>query len=111
MRRLLETPFGKGDQSSIEGEVGGADYRYNQSGVLSRRLGGIMQMKWQDYISTDPLVCHGRACITGTRVMVTVILDSLAEGLGVEKVVTHYPSVSREAVQATLLYAAELANP
>ena len=67
-------------------------------------------MKWQDYISTDPEVCHGRACITGTRVMVTVILDSLAEGLGVEEVVTHYPSVSREAVRATLLYAAELAK-
>ena len=69
-----------------------------------------MSMKWQDYISTDPAVCHGRACITGTRVMVTVILDSLAEGLGVEEVVSHYPSVSREAVQATLLYAAELAK-
>ena len=42
--------------------------------------------------------------------MVTVILDSLAEGLGPEEIVAHYPSVSREAVQATLLYAAELAK-
>ena len=69
-----------------------------------------MPMKWQDYISTDPEVCHGRACITGTRVTVTAILESLAEGLGVEEVVAHYPSVSREAVQATLLYAADLAK-
>ena len=67
-------------------------------------------MRWQDYISTDPEVCHGRACITGTRVMVTVILDSLAEGLEVEEVAAQYPSVSREAVRATLLYAAELAK-
>ena len=67
-------------------------------------------MRWQDYISTDPEVCHGRACITGTRVMVTVILDSLAEGLEVEEVAARYPSVSREAVRATLLYAAELAK-
>ena len=67
-------------------------------------------MKWQDYISTDPAVCHGRACVTGTRVMVTVILDSLADGLGAEEIVEHYPSVSREAVQATLLYASELAK-
>ena len=67
-------------------------------------------MRWQDYISSTPEVCHGKACITGTRVMATVILDSLAEGLGVEEIIEHYPSVSREAVQATLLYAAELAK-
>ena len=67
-------------------------------------------MDWREYISTDPNVCHGKACITGTRVMVTVILDSMAEGLGPEEIVAHYPSVSREAVQATLLYAAELAK-
>ena len=67
-------------------------------------------MKWQDYISTDPAVCHGRACITGTRVMVTVILDNLAAGLTVEEITESYPSVSRDAVQASLLYAAELAK-
>ena len=65
-------------------------------------------MRWQEYISSDPTICHGKACITGTRVMATVILDSLAEGLRVEEIVEDYPSVSREAVQATLLYAAEL---
>ena len=67
-------------------------------------------MDWQEYISVDPNICHGRACITGTRVMVTVILDSLAEGLGTEEIMEHYPSVSREGVQAALLYAAELAK-
>ena len=67
-------------------------------------------MHWQDYISVDPNICHGKACIAGTRVMVTVVLDSLAEGLGAEEIVAHYPSVSREAVQAALLYAAELAK-
>ena len=67
-------------------------------------------MDWHEYISVDPNVCHGRACIAGTRVMVTVVLDSLAEGLGPEEIAAHYPSVSREAVQAALLYAAELAK-
>ncbi len=67
-------------------------------------------VNWQDYISTDPDICHGKACITGTRVMATVILDSLAEGLGVEEIIQQYPSVPREAVRATLLYAAELAK-
>ena len=40
--------------------------------------------------------------------MATVVLDSLAEGLGVEEIIEQY--LSREAVQAALLYAAELAN-
>ena len=67
-------------------------------------------MNWQDYITVDPSICHGKACIKGTRVMVTVILDNLAAGLDAEEVVKSYPSVSREAVQAALLYAAELAK-
>ena len=67
-------------------------------------------MKWQDYISSNSEICHGKACITGTRVMVTVILDSLADGLTAQEVATHYPSVSEKAVQACLLYAAELAK-
>lgn len=67
-------------------------------------------MNWQDYITVDPSICHGKACIKGTRVMVTVILDNLAAGLDAEEIVKSYPSVSREAVQAALLYAAELAK-
>ena len=35
---------------------------------------------WQDRISVDPNVCHWQVCITGTRIMVTVILDNLAAG-------------------------------
>ena len=33
-------------------------------------------MKWQDYILVDPGICHGKACIKGTRIMVSVILDN-----------------------------------
>ena len=67
-------------------------------------------MDWQDYITVDPSVCHGKACIKGTRVMVTVILDNLAAGLNAEETVDSYPTVSRGAVQTALLYAAELAK-
>ena len=70
----------------------------------------VKPMDWRDYISSDPMICHGKACITGTRVMVTVILDSLADGLSAKEIVAHYPSVSEEAVRASLLYAAELAK-
>ena len=65
-------------------------------------------MRWQDYITVDPAVCHGRACIKGTRIMVSVVLDNLAAGLTTDEIVRSYPSLSREAVQAAISYAAEL---
>ncbi len=67
-------------------------------------------MNWQDYISVDPQICHGRACIAGTRVMVTVILDNLAEGNSVDEILANYPTVSREGIKASLLYASALAK-
>ncbi len=67
-------------------------------------------MQWQDYISVDPTICHGRACIKGTRVMVSVVLDNLAAGLSINEIVKSYPSLTPEAIQATIAYAAELAR-
>ena len=67
-------------------------------------------MRWQDHITTDPAVCHGRACIRGTRIPVSVVLDNLAAGTSVEEILESYPSLSREAVQAALGYAADLAR-
>lgn len=67
-------------------------------------------MNWQEYITVDPNVCHGKPCIKGTRVMVSVILDNLAAGSTPEECVKSYPSISREAVQATIAYAADLAR-
>ena len=65
-------------------------------------------MKWQEFITVDPAVCHGRACIKGTRIMVSVVLDNLAAGLTADEIVLSYPSLNHEAVQAAIAYAAEL---
>ena len=67
-------------------------------------------MDWCDYITVDPEVCHGKACIAGTRVLVTTVLDNLAAGMDSEEIARSYPSVSPEAVRAALCYAAALAN-
>lgn len=67
-------------------------------------------MNWQEYIIVDPEVCHGRACIRGTRVMVSVILDNVAAGISTDEILKSYPSVTREAIQAAIAYAAELAR-
>ncbi len=67
-------------------------------------------MNWQEYISVDPDVCHGKACIKGTRIMVSIILDNLAAGLSPESIIESYPSLNRESIQASIVYAAELAR-
>jgi uncharacterized protein (DUF433 family) len=67
-------------------------------------------MDWREYVTVDPEVCHGKSCVKGTRVMVSVILDNLAAGQTPEEIVESYPSVSPEAIQASIAYAADLAR-
>lgn len=67
-------------------------------------------MSWQERISVSPDICHGKPCIKGTRVMVTVILDNLAVGLSAEEIVESYPTVQLEDIRAAIGYAAELAH-
>jgi uncharacterized protein (DUF433 family) len=67
-------------------------------------------MQWQDYIEVNPLVHHGQACVKGTRIPVSVVLDNLAAGRSEEEILESYPSLTREAIQACIAYAAELAR-
>jgi uncharacterized protein (DUF433 family) len=67
-------------------------------------------MEWREHISVDPNVCHGQACIKGTRVMVSVVLDNLADGVPREEILSGYPSLTDESIHAALAYAAELAR-
>ena len=67
-------------------------------------------MNWREHITVDPGVCHGRACIAGTRVLVATILDNLAAGLDSEEITKSYPSITKESVRAAVCYAAELAK-
>jgi uncharacterized protein (DUF433 family) len=66
--------------------------------------------RYRERITTDPHICHGRACIKGTRVMVSVILDNLAAGVGEEEILRSYPSLKPEDIQAAKAYAADLAR-
>jgi uncharacterized protein (DUF433 family) len=66
-------------------------------------------MTWQEGITVNPAVCHGKACIRGTRGMVSVVLDNLAAGESVEAILRGY-QLELEDVQAAVQYAAELAR-
>lgn len=67
-------------------------------------------MEWRERISIDPSVCHGQACIKGTRIPVAVVLDNLAAGLSADEIAASYPPLGVEDVRAAAAYAAELAR-
>ncbi len=66
-------------------------------------------MDWYDHIATDPQVCHGKACVRGTRVLVSVILDNLAAGETPDQIAADY-RITTDDVAAALQYAADLAS-
>lgn len=65
---------------------------------------------WHERISVDPQICHGQACIRGTRIPVHQILGMLAHGDTIDDLLQEYPSLQREDVMAALDYAAALAE-
>ena len=67
-------------------------------------------MDWQEHITINPAVLHGKACIRGTRIPVAVVLANLADGLSPGEIIRSYPSLTAEGIQATLAYAADLAQ-
>lgn len=66
--------------------------------------------EWKSRISIDPKVCHGRPCIKGTRVWVSLVLDNLAAGASEEEIVRAYPALTRDDIKAALAFAAEMAR-
>ena len=63
---------------------------------------------WEQRVASDPQVCHGKPCVRGTRIMVSVILDNLAEGLSPAEIVVEYPPLTLDDVRAAISYAATL---
>jgi uncharacterized protein (DUF433 family) len=65
---------------------------------------------WRKHLVADGGICHGQLCAAGTRVFVTNILDSLAEGASREQILASYPSLRSEHIDASIAYAADLAR-
>ena len=59
-------------------------------------------------ISIDPKICHGQACIKGTRIPVHQIVSMLANGDTIDDLLKAYPSIERADILACLEYAATL---
>ncbi len=65
---------------------------------------------WESRISVDAQVCHGKPCIRGTRIMVSVVLDYLKAGETIETILRQYPTLAADDIRAALSYAAWLAH-
>jgi len=55
-------------------------------------------------IAVDPSICHGKPCISGTRVPVDLIVEMLAADEGVDGVLKAYPFLCHEDIDAVLEY-------
>jgi uncharacterized protein (DUF433 family) len=65
-------------------------------------------MDWRERITIDPAICHGVACIRGTRIPVAVVLDNLAAGSSAAEIVGSYPSLTKTDIEAALHYAGQI---
>ena len=71
---------------------------------------GACMTDWTDRIVANPDICHGKPCVKGTRIMVAVVLDNLAEGMTPEEIAAEYPPLTVADVRAAIAYAATLAR-
>jgi uncharacterized protein (DUF433 family) len=71
---------------------------------------GAIMADWRLHLVHDPMILHGQLTAKGTRIPVTVILDSVAEGSTRADILAAYPALTAEHIDAALGYAAELAR-
>ncbi|NTU57271.1 MAG: DUF433 domain-containing protein [Anaerolineales bacterium] len=69
-----------------------------------------MRINWQAFIAVDPEIHHCEPCIKGTRIPVSMIVGSVADGMSFDEVIDSYQQLKRESVQAALAYAADIVH-
>ena len=63
-------------------------------------------MNYRERIIRDPQICGGEPVIKATRVTLRTVLSSLAEGAAIGDILTDFPSLTKEDVQAVIAFAA-----
>ncbi len=66
-----------------------------------------MALDWRTRITVDPAMHHGRPTIRGMRITVQDVLDYLGSGMTIDKVLSDFPDLTLEDIQASIAYAAE----
>jgi uncharacterized protein (DUF433 family) len=65
---------------------------------------------WRDRIVIEPSIHHGVPCIKGTRVPVSVLIGSIADGDSITDLLDAYPQLTEEDIHAALKFAAEVVS-
>lgn len=60
-------------------------------------------MNWQERIGVTPETGNGKVCVAGTRIMVTVTLDNLAEGVTEAEVLRSCPTLTSDDVMEEMI--------
>lgn len=63
-----------------------------------------------DRISIDLAICHGKPCIKGHRIWVSLILDFLASGASMEELLAEYPGLQKDDILACIAYGSEMSR-
>lgn len=66
------------------------------------------RIDWKERVIIDPEIHHGDPCIKGTRIPVSIIVGSIADGMSFSEVLAAYPQLTQEDIHAALAYAAEV---
>jgi uncharacterized protein (DUF433 family) len=62
---------------------------------------------WKLYITSNPEVLFGKPAIKNTRIGVDLILEKMASGDSIEVLLDSYPSITKNDINACLLFAAD----
>jgi uncharacterized protein (DUF433 family) len=65
---------------------------------------------YHERIVRDPRVCGGQAVFKGTRVTLRTVLASLAEGDSPQQILSDFPTLKPEDIQAAIVFAATSAQ-
>lgn len=61
-------------------------------------------INWKEHIVSDPSILAGKPAVKGTRLSVEFILELLAEGWDENKILTNYPQLKVEDLQAVFAF-------
>ena len=56
--------------------------------------------QWQKRVVVDADIHHGEPCIKGTRILVTIIIGSIADGMTPQEIFAAYPQLTDEDIRA-----------
>lgn len=73
-----------------------------------REEGTMSRIDWKGRVLIDPAIHHGDPSIKGTRIPVSIIVGSIADGMSMSEVLHAYPQLTPEDIRAALAYAAEV---